>query len=331
MTCHRRYILGPSLNTAVLRRFRQLPMLPVIAIVFVWLSITVDGFMSVPNLQNIMRQLSVVLVASAGETLVLLIGGIDLSVGAVIGLSAVCGAFTMHATGSILGGLAACLLVGACIGAGNGVAIAWTRVQSFIMTFGMMLAIRAIALLLTGGLSMGRLPKDLLAGGLAAVFGLPVISLVGLAITLLVGLVLSKTTFGQSIYLLGSNPKAAFFSGLDVRKLTLSVYILSGSLAGLAGFMLMMRLGAAIPTAGDPLLLQIVAAVVLGGTSLSGGDGGVFRTMTGCVLIAILDNCLELYGAEFWDQMIVLGILIAVGAGLGEWLTRRGGTQPAKR
>jgi ribose transport system permease protein len=300
-------------------------MLPVIVIVATWLSITVDGFMSVPNLQNIMRQLSVVLVVSAGETLVLLIGGIDLSVGAIIGLSSVCGAFAMHVTHSIVPGILACLTIGTGIGAINGVAIAWTKVQSFIMTFGMMLAIRAVALLVTGGLSMGRLPRGVLLGGRATLLGVPAIFAIGFLVALMVSLLLGKTTFGQSIFLLGSNSRAAFFSGLNVRRITLLVYTLSGCLAGLGGFLLMMRLGAATPTAGDPLLLQIIAAVVLGGTSLSGGEGGVIRTMTGCLLIAILDNCLELYGAEFWDQMIVIGVLVALGAGLGEWLGRRRG------
>jgi ribose/xylose/arabinose/galactoside ABC-type transport system permease subunit len=302
---------------------RQLPMLPVIIIIGVVLSLTVDGFTSLPNFQNMMRQLSVIIVGVTGETLVLLIGGIDLSVGATIGLASICGAYVMHATGSASAGLLGCVVVGAVIGGINGLGIARARVQPFIMTFGVMLTARATAFLLTGGRSMGGLPKSLLYSGRLTVLGFPLVSLVGLAVAVLIGFVLRRTLFGQRVYLTGSNARAAAFSGVDVDRLTFQVYTLAGTLAGFAGFLFMMRLGAATPTAGDPLLLQIIGAAVLGGTALTGGEGGIARSLTGCVLIIMLNNCLELLGAQFWDQMIVIGVLTACGSALGAWLSRR--------
>ena len=302
---------------------RRLPMLPVIIVAGLVLSLTIDGFTSVSNVQNILRQLSVILVAVAGETLVILIGGIDLSIGATIGLASVCGAYTMHATGSVLLGLDVCVAVGAVVGAINGIGVARVGVQPFIMTFGTLLTARALAFLLTGGRSIGRLPKAMLESGRLNVAHLPLVFLIGIAVAAVVGFVLSRSVFGQKIYLIGSNARAATFSGIDVPRITFLVYLISGALAGLAAFVLMMRLGAATPTAGDPLLLQIIGAVVLGGTSLSGGDGGIVRSVTGAVLIAMLIKSLEILGAQFWDQMIVIGCLTALGSALGAWLSRR--------
>ena len=310
--------LGPLLNA-----FRNLPMLPVILVAVVVLSFTVDGFMSVGNMQNIMRQLSVILIAVAGETLVLLIGGIDLSIGAAIGLASVCGAYAMHFTDSTLLGMLACLAVGAGIGALNGFGISRGGLQPFIVTFGMMLTARAVGFLLTGGLSIGRLPKFVLQAGRLNVAGLPLVFVIGLAVAVLVGLVLSRTVFGERIYLTGSNPRAAAFSGINVERLKFQVYLISGALAGAAAFVFMMRLGAATPTAGDQLLLQIIGAVVLGGTSLTGGEGGIIRSISGALLVAILIKSLEILGAQFWDQMIVIGALTALGSALGAWLSRR--------
>jgi ribose/xylose/arabinose/galactoside ABC-type transport system permease subunit len=199
------------------------------------------------------------------------------------------------------------------------------------MTFGMMLTVRAIAFLLTGGRSMGRLPIGLLRCGLTNVFGIPLIFIIGLCVAGMLAVVLRGSVFGQSVYLVGSNPRAARFCGIDVRALELKVFLLAGTLAGAAGFVFMMRLGAATPTAGDPLLLQIIGAAVLGGTSLSGGEGGVLRSITGCVLIAMLNNVLELLGAQFWDQMIVIGALIALGSSTGSWLSRRRASERIER
>jgi ribose transport system permease protein len=305
------------------RAFRKLPMLPVIILAGVVLSATVDGYASLTNVQNIMRQLSVILIAATGQTLVLLIGGIDLSVGAAIALAAVCGALAMHATASALLGLLTCLAVGAGIGAINGFGVSRVRIQPFIMTFGMLLTARALAFLLTGGMAIGMLPKSVLRLGRLDIAGVPVVFLMGVAVAAVVSIVLSRTVFGQRIYLTGSNMRAAVFSGVNVKRLEFQVYLISGLLAGVSAFVFMIRLGDAPPTAGDPLLLQIIGAVVLGGTSLTGGEGGVLRSASGALLVAMIVKSFEIIGAQFWDQMIVTGVLVALGSALGNWLTRR--------
>lgn len=302
--------------------FRAAPMLPVVVIVTLALCVTIDGFLSVGNMQNVLRQLSVMLIAVTGETLVLLIGGIDLSIGATIGLASVCGAFVMHDTGSLTLGLLTCLATGGAIGALNGLGVAVGGLQPFIMTFGMMLTARAVGFLLTGGRSVGRLPAALLHLGLTNLGVVPVVFLIGLCVALAMEFVLRRTAFGQRIYLMGSNPRAAAFSGVAVERMKFQVYLLSGIFAGLAAFVFMMRLGAASPTAGDQLLLQIIGAVVLGGTSLAGGDGSIIRSILGALLIAVIAKSLDLVGAQFWDQMIVIGALTAFGSALGAWLSR---------
>jgi ribose transport system permease protein len=314
---------GWSLRGRAAATFRQMPMLPVIILLAIVFSFTIDGFCSLANAQNVMRQLAVIIIGVTSETLVLLIGGIDLSVGAIIGLSSICGAYAMHATGSPLVGVVICVLVGTFVGTLNGLGIALGQMQPFIMTFGMMLTARAVAFLLTSGRSMGGIPRSLLQSGRATVSGIPLVFIIALAVAVAVGLILRRTVFGQRVYLTGANGRAAAFSGVDVRRVTFLVYTFAGGLAGFAGLMFIMRLGAATPTAGDPLLLEIIGAAVLGGTALTGGEGGISRSLSGCVLIVMLDNCLEILGAEFWDQMIVIGALIAAGSALGSWLSRR--------
>lgn len=311
----------------LLEAFRRLPMLPVIVLVALIFAATLDGYTSIYNLQNIMRQLSVILIAVSGETLVLLIAGIDLSVGAIISLASISGAFAMNLTGSTSLGVLVCIAVGVGVGALNGLGIAFFGLQSFIMTFSTLLTARAIGFLMTGGMSVGRLPKLVLAGGELNILHVPLVFIIGLVVAALVGLMLTRTVFGQAIYLTGTNPRAATFSGVDVPRLTFLVYLIAGTLSGLAGFVFMMHLGDAEPTAGDPLLLQVIGAAVLGGTSLFGGEGGIGRSVSGALLITMLTTGLDIMGAEFWDQMIVIGALIAVGSSLGTWLGQRRSSQ----
>ena len=218
--------------------FRELPMLPVILVALAALSVTVDGFLSVGNMQNIARQLSVILIAVTAETLVLLIGGIDLSIGAIIGLASVCGAMTMQVTASSLLGLLACLATGAVFGAINGAGIARGGIQPFIMTFGVMLTARALGFLLTGGRSIGRLPRVLLEIGRTSVAGLPLVFVFGLVVALAGSLVLRRTLFGQKIYLTGSNPRAAAFSGIKIDVVKFQIYLISGILGRRGGLCL---------------------------------------------------------------------------------------------
>jgi ribose/xylose/arabinose/galactoside ABC-type transport system permease subunit len=255
--------------------------------------------------------------------LVILIGGIDLSVGATIGLASVTGAYVMHVTTSTSLGILTCVVVGVGVGAINGLGIARVGIQPFIMTFAMLLTARASAFLVTGGRSVGALPKNLLVAGRLNIAQVPFVFVIGLFVAVVGGLILSYTVFGQKIYLTGSNARAAAFSGVDVKRVKFFVYLISGTLGGFAAFVFMMRLGAATPNAGDPLLLQIIGSVLLGGNAMTGGEGGLLRSVTGALLIAMLVKSMEIIGAQFWDQLIVVGALVALGSALGAWLSRQ--------
>ena len=163
-----------------------------------------------------------------------------------------------------------CIAVGVGVGAINGFGIARIGIQPFIMTFAMLLTVRASAFLVTGGRSVGALPKNLLVAGRLNVAELPLVFIIGIVIAVIGGLILSYTKFGQEIYLTGSNVRAAAFSGVNVKRLIFFVYLITGTLAGFAAFVFMMRLGAATPNAGDPLLLQIIGSVLVGGNAMTG-------------------------------------------------------------
>jgi len=301
---------------------REVPMLPVVLIGAGLLALSVDGFATAANGQIIMRQLAVLVIAATGETLVLLIAGIDLSVGSVIGLGSVLGTSVILATGSPTLGLLVCVGTGALIGAFNGLTISRLGVPPMILTLGTMLTARATAFLVTGGRSIGGLPADVLEFGRADWLGVPTVFVISAGAALLVAFILNRTVFGQSIYLVGSNERAAAFSGIPVRRVKFLVYFIGGILSGLASFVFLLRIGAAMPTAGDPLLLLVIGSVVVGGTSLMGGEGGVFRTVTGAALIMMIVNGLSLIGASYYVQDVVSGVVIVVGSALGVWLVR---------
>lgn len=143
-----------------------------------------------------------------------------------------------------------------------------------------------------------------------------------MAVVLAMTFVLGRTAFGLHVYLVGANERAAEFSGIDVRMTKFLVYLIAGGLGGVAAFVFMLRLGSATPTAGDSLLLEIIGATVIGGTSLLGGEGSVARTALGAVLVTMLLSGLDLLGASFYDQTIVVGVLILLGSALGGWLAR---------
>jgi len=315
-----------SFARAGLGRFRDLvreaPMLPAVLLGAALLAFSVDGFATAANGQIIMRQLAVLIIAASGETLVLLIAGIDLSVGSVIGLGSVLGTSVILATGSPWLGLLVCVGTGVVIGAFNGLTIAGLGVPPMILTLGTMLTVRATAFLVTRGRSIGGLPPDVLVFGRANWLGIPTVFVIAGGAALVVAFILNRTVFGQSIFLVGSNERAAAFSGIAVRRVKFLVYLIGGALSGFASFVFLLRIGAAMPTAGDPLLLLVIGAVVVGGTSLVGGEGGVLRTATGAALIMMIVNGLSLIGASYYIQDVISGVVIVVGSALGVWLVR---------
>lgn len=280
------------------------------------LSLASDRFLTIDNVRNVLRQASINGVISIGMMLVILIRGLDLSVGSVLALATVIAA-DLLASQQIdpLGAIFVALLVGGLAGAINGSLVTWVKIPPFIATLGMMTFARGAALQYTGGqpiTGLGELGEGIRFLGSAEILGIPVPILAAGGLYLLTHIFLNHTPFGRYIYALGSNEQAALLSGLPVKRLKMFAYIASGTLAAFAGIILIGRLNSAQPTAGGLFEFDAIAAVVVGGTSFSGGEGTVLGTLIGVLIIAVLNNGLNLLAVPSFYQDIASGVVIAL-------------------
>ncbi len=300
--------------------------------------IATPNFLTVDNSLNILRQYSVPAILAVGQTIVIVSGGIDLSVASTAALSgSLMGVAFAHwgwpEPAALLLGLAA----GTLVGAFNGYVIARWQVPDFVATLGTLAAARGAALLITDGLpvpdysravSGRRVPESVSFLGAESVLLIPLIALVAVACAVAGWFVLSRTKMGRSAYAVGGNREAARVSGIRVDRVKIKIYVLSGLLAAIAGIMLTGRQGSANALMGEGMELQSIAAVVVGGTNLFGGDGGVGGTMIGILIIGVLANGLSILGvAEFW-QRVVNGLIIVLVVAVDQWRRRaraRGG------
>ena len=306
----------PARNTIIPASFAWRDWLPAIVVVtlVVFFSLTSDAFMSLRNFTAIAGQASTLLVACLGATFVVLMGSIDLSVGAIALLAA---AVSVLALNQFSIGAAA-VLVGVGLGGGlglvNGLVFAFGRIPSFVVTLGSMSVFSGIALRLLDGraISFDSPSFEALAIGqlIPRLPNLALIAIVAWAILAWVGL---RTRFGRYIYSIGAGEPVARIAGIAVRRYKIYAFVVSGALAGLAGALAAARLSAAGPTLGGDLLLNTLGAIVIGGTSLSGGVGGVHRTLIGVLIIALLDNGLNLLAVDQYSQLVIKGVVI-IGA-----------------
>lgn len=283
------------------------------------LAVISENFLSTRNLLNVLRQTSINGVLAIGMTFVILTRGIDLSVGSVAALAGmVAGSLATTSTGSMIFGatmpaplaLLAGILTGMACGAVSGVVVSRFKVPAFVATLGMLSAARGLTLLYSGGRPIAALDEGFRWIGTGTVLGIPVPILIFAAVFGLAHFVLMQTRYGRHIYAAGGNPHAAKVSGLNVSRIRFSVYVISGALAGLAGMILAARTGSALPQAGIAYELDAIAAVVIGGTSLSGGIGRVSGTLVGALLIGVMNNGLDLLGVESYYQQVIKGVLI---------------------
>jgi ribose transport system permease protein len=280
------------------------------------LALLSPDFLSVGNVLDVMRQVSINAVIAFGMTLAILLGGIDLSVGSILAVSSVLIALLIKADypaplATVLG-----ILSGAIMGAVNGLLISKGKVAPFIATLGMMTLLRGAALVLSQGSPISGFSSNFfstLGGGyLARVIPLPVVWM--LALFVIFWFVLDRTVFGRHVYATGGNAEAARLSGIKTDQVKILAYTLSGAMAAVAGVILTSRLDSAQPTAGAGYELDAITAVVLGGTSLAGGRGWIFGTLVGALLIGVLNNGLNLLGVSAFYQQVIKGsvILLAV-------------------
>ena len=286
------------------------------------------GFLSIDNAANIALSIAVTGILAVGMTAVILTGGIDLSVGSVVALAGVTAA--LSATGSsapALVGFAAAIGVGMVAGAVNGSLIAYLRVPPFVATLAMLTIARGLAFIVTGGRSIGGLAPSFGALGRGLVLGIPAPVIVMTAVMIAGGFVLRRTVFGRHIYAIGGNPEAAWLAGVNTRRVTWMVYVLNGALVGIGGLTLASRLSAGVPNSGIQYELDVIAAVVIGGTSLTGGRGTIAGTLWGAIFIGALTNGLNLANVDPYVQKIALGVVIVlavVGDQIGRKVEQRG-------
>ena len=284
-----------------------------------------DKFFTVSNFWNVLRQISVNICISVGMTLVVLMAGIDLSVGSVLAL---CGAVTaglfkmgielpsqnLYIGFTLLGAALAGVLTGALLGFFNGFVITRFKVPSFVATLAMLTVARGLTMLWTKGFPISGLGEQFAYLGTGWLVGVPVpvwISAVVVAVAILIS---DKTKLGRYIYAIGGNENASLLSGINITKVKITVYTIAGVLAAVGGLMVTSRLDSAQPNAGTGYELDSIAAVVIGGTSLSGGKGSIWGTVLGAIIIGVLNNGLVLLNVSpFWQQVVKgFVILLAV-------------------
>ncbi len=288
---------------------RRWGVLMALASLIVASSLLSDRFLSTVNLLNVLRQISIVGVLAIGMTFVILTAGIDLSVGSVLAVAAVAAAAGVSTSGPLVGvGIA--LAAGAGLGLVNGLGVTRGGVQPFIMTLGMLAFARGLAFVFTGGLPVPVIDPTFLAIGNGRLLGIPNPVLVFLSLLLVAYLVLQHTTFGRQVYAIGSNDEAARLSGIAVQRVRTMVYVISGFTAGVAGLLYVSQLGVGTPVAGESFELDAIAATVVGGTSLFGGQGGVVGTFMGAAILGVLQNILNLIGVDPFVQRLFRGVLI---------------------
>ena len=321
---------------------------PVIALLLLglYLQSATPYFWTESNMINVARRTSVLVIFAVGQTFVILTGGIDLSVGATAALAGSVSAVTMTQQVNVFGikfgpvgfveGLAIALAVGAGAGLLNGLLITRGRIPDFIATLGTLEAFRGMALLTTGGLPVpsyysnapkarNYLPSEIVALGRNDWLGIPVAAWIAIAVTILSWFILKYTAFGRSTFAVGGNREAARVSGINVERCKIGVYVVSAVLAALAGVVLMGRLNSANALMASEENLNSIASVVIGGTNLFGGEGGVFGSIIGALTIGVIGNGLNLLNVTDFYQRIIQGSIIVVVVIFDQWRRRRFG------
>ncbi|WP_219838080.1 ABC transporter permease [Paenibacillus sp. R14(2021)] len=283
-----------------------------LVLIIIALSIATDNFFTVHNLFNVFRQISINALMAFGMTFVILTGGIDLSVGSILALSSALTAGMMAAGSgtfvSVVVGLAAGLVMGAI----NGILVAHGRLAPFIVTLGTLTVFRGLTLVYTNGRPVTGLSESFGFLGKGYFLQIPM-PIIWMALAFAVSyIILRHTTFGRRVYAVGSNEEATWLSGISTSRVKIWVYAISGLLAAISGMILTSRLNSAQPTAGVSYELDAIAAVVLGGTSLSGGKGWIVGTLIGAIIIGVLDNGLNLLNVSSFYQQVVKGVVILI-------------------
>jgi len=310
-------IAGPAKVPVASTSFNWQAAAPIIALVALVVVFTVlnPNFLSAYNASNLMRQSSVLLVLAVASTFIILMGSIDLSIGSIVTLSATIGALLFEKYGPV--GLIAVPLVGLICGVFNGVLFAYARLPSFLVTLGTLFMFDGFSLILSDGRPRPVSTRTFDTAFNGTLFGfLPIVTLWAVAILLLAIFIASRTRFGRYLYAIGGGEKVARLSGVAIERQKFLAFVLSGFLGGFAALLLIFRLQAATTGMGASYLLTSIAAVVIGGTSLSGGVGGPQKTLIGVLVIAILTNGMDVVSVQPFLQTVIMGAVVILAVGL---------------
>ena len=302
----------------------QLAAAGALIVVFVFLSIASPAFLSADNLFNIGSQTAVTAVIAIGMTLVIITAGIDLSVGSVAALSGVLGVMMMANLGlpwplAVLGGT----FVGAGAGLVNGLLVSFAGLNPFIATLGMLTVARGLTFIFTNAVAVFGAPDSFRLLGQGVIGPIPIPILTVLVVAVMGYIVLSRTKLGRYAYAIGSNPEAARLSGIPIRRYLTSVYVISGALAGFGGMIAASRVNSGQPNFGIGLELDVIAAAVIGGASLFGGQGSVVGTLIGAFLVALIRNGSVLLDVNVFYQQVIIGVVIWLAVFWDQYRRRR--------
>lgn len=319
---------GETVMQRVLRAFvetRELTLIVLIVLIVLVMSFLSPYFLSVANFRAMAVGMTPIAIIVIGMSILLASGGFDLSVGSVMALSSTIVAMLLLAGLSIPLAVVIGLLVGAVAGLVNGLLVTAVGINPLVATLGTMSIARGIALVLTEGFSISSLPAEFAWIGKASLMGIPVLVIVTLTLVVLFDLAVRHTRFFRQIYFIGANEKAAMLSGINVNRVRIIAYVLTGMLAALAGVLLASRLMSGTPTAGNSLELQVLAAAVIGGASLRGGEGTILGAFLGVVFVALINNSMTMLAVSIYWQMIVIGTVLVSAVAL-DMLIRRAKT-----
>jgi len=291
--------------------FRKYGIVLVLILMIGFFSLTTESFLTFNNLLNVIRQVSIMGIVAVGMTFVLLTGGLDLSVGALLAVSGVStSVLIVNYNVNPLLGMAVGVLVTTVLGMITGLIIQRIDLPPMIVTLGMMTITRGLAYIITGGLPIYGLPKEYVKIGQGYIGVIPIPVIFMIIIFLIGGFILNKTYFGRHFYAMGGNLEAARLSGVKVSSLKVVTYLISGFLCGIAGIILMFRINSGQPTAGLGIEMDVITATVLGGVSLTGGEGKIFGVFIGCLIIGVLSNGLIIMNVGEYYQLIVKGMVL---------------------
>lgn len=275
------------------------------------ISILTPRFLTISNIMNVFTQVSVNAILAIGMSFVILTGGIDLSVGSILAISGAVSASLIKSTNNIFLSLLVAILIGAAIGLMNGIVVSKGKIQAFIVTLSTMTIFRGITVVFTNGTPISGLADAFMIIGNKKIGGyIPVPAVITALILFIAWYILNQTRFGRYVYAIGGNEDSARLSGINTDKIKTFVYVLCGVTAAISGVITTSRVGSASPNAGAGFELDAIAAVVVGGTSLAGGEGTVIGTIIGAMIIGVLNNGLNLAGVSAYYQSIVKGLVI---------------------